>query len=68
MTIQELDIRKGELMTEVNKLVSLKKERYSNVDIESPMSSDEKMLNKQIADCYSEINAIVIEKRKFKTA
>jgi hypothetical protein len=38
------------------------------MDIESPMSVDEKELNNKIASIYSEINTIIIEKRKIKIA
>jgi hypothetical protein len=50
---------KSELLSEVNDLVLLKKQLYSNMDITSPMSSHEKELTKQITDLFSEINQIV---------
>lgn len=41
-----------------------KKKLYSNMDIESPMSNDEKQLDKEIADIFSKINQIVLRKRE----
>ena len=64
MTLLELESAKQTLLNEVQKLVTLKKQLYSNVDIESPMSTEEKELNNQIANIWSQINSIVIEKRK----
>ena len=34
------------------------------MDIESPMSEEEKIINKRIANLFSEIDQIVREKRK----
>lgn len=62
-TNDELDIKKKELLNKVSGLVSKKKKLYSNIDIESPMSDDEKKLDKEIANIYSEINQIIREKR-----
>jgi hypothetical protein len=64
MTIQEIDAKKTNLLNEVNVLVALKKKMYSNVDIESPMSQHEKELDIQIASIFSEINSLVLQKRK----
>ena len=66
MTTFELDTKKAELLNKANELTSLKKKLYSNIDIESPMSKEEKELNNKIASIYSQINQIVIEKRKLK--
>jgi hypothetical protein len=49
-------------------ILEMKNIIYSNMDIESPMSADEKELNNKIASIYSEINTIIIEKRKLKIA
>lgn len=68
MTVQELDNKKAELLNKAAELSKLKNKLYSNMDIESPMSADEKELNNKIASIYSKINAIVIEKRKLKIA
>jgi len=66
MRLLELDTKKAELLNRANELTSIKKKLYSNVSIESPMSAEEKELNSQIANIYSQINSIVIEKRKLK--
>jgi hypothetical protein len=63
----KLESRKLELLKRVDELAAIKKKLYSNMDIESPMSDDEKLLNKNIADLFSEINTIVLKKRKLKT-
>jgi len=48
----------------VDELVALKKELYPNPDIESPMSPEEKLLDKVIADKFSEKNQEILAKRK----
>lgn len=40
----------------LDELISIKKKLYSNVDIESPMSDDEKLLNRIISQKFSVIN------------
>ena len=65
-TLQKLDSKKNELLSEVEKLKAKKKKLYSNMDIESPMSADEKDLDRQISGLFSEINSIVIKKRSLK--
>lgn len=62
--VDELDNKKAELSKEVEQLIKLKKKLYSNVDIESSMSEDEKELDKKIAGKFSEINDAVREKHK----
>ena len=52
----------------VDELVALKKKLYSDVDIETPFTPEEKLLNKVIADKYSEINQAIVEKRKAEKA
>ena len=64
MNIETLKEKKASLLNEVNDLVAKKNELYSIVDIESPMSTEEKELNSQISNIYSEINAIVRSIRK----
>lgn len=66
MTIEQLDQRKELLLKEVEPLVKLKKKLYSNMDITSPMSTEEKDLNNKINSIFSEINSIILEKRKLK--
>lgn len=65
-TIQELDALKRSLLDKVAPLVSKKKELYSNADITTPKSIEEKALDKEIAGIYSEINSIVKKRRDLK--
>ncbi len=60
----DYEIRKSELSAKVDLLVAEKKRLYQNVDSESPMSYDEKMLDAKIAGIYSEINQLVKDNRK----
>jgi molybdopterin synthase catalytic subunit len=64
--IKDLDKVKNDLPKKVDVLVAKKKKLYSNVDIESPMSADEKKLDKEIADLFSDINQLVLQKRSLK--
>lgn len=64
--IKDLDKVKSDLLKKVDVLIAKKKKLYSNVDIESPMSSDEKKLDKDIADLFSELNKLVLQKRSLK--
>ena len=48
----------------VEKLVDLKKQLYSDVDIESPKAPEEKLLDKVIAAKWSEVNQRLKDKRK----
>jgi hypothetical protein len=64
--IKDLDKVKNDLLKKVDVLVAKKKKLYSDVDIESPMSSDEKKLDKDIADLFSQINTLVLQKRSLK--
>ena len=64
--IKDLDKVKNDLLKKVDVLVAKKKKLYSNVDIESPMSADEKKLDKDIADLFSQINTLVLQKRNLK--
>ena len=50
----------------VDELVKLKKELYPSPDIETPMSKEEKLLDKVIADKFSDINQEILRKRKAK--
>jgi hypothetical protein len=63
----QLDKKKDELLKRVQPLIAKKKKLYSKIDITSPKSSDEKKLDKEIADLFSQINQINIQKRKMKT-
>lgn len=62
----ELDNMKNNLINEVNKLQKIKSKIYANVNIESPMSNEERELNNKIAAIWSQINSIVILKRNLK--
>lgn len=64
--IKDLDKAKNDLLKKVDALIAKKKKLYSDVDIESPMTSDEKKLDKDIADLFSDINKLVLQKRSLK--
>ncbi len=64
--IKDLDKAKNDLLKKVDILIAKKKKLYSDVDIESPMSADEKKLDKDIADLFSQINKLVLQKRSLK--
>jgi hypothetical protein len=64
--IKDLDKAKNDLLKKVDVLIAKKKKLYSNVDIETPMSADEKKLDKDIADLFSDINKLVLQKRSLK--
>ena len=64
--IKDLDKAKNDLLKKVDVLIAKKKKLYSDVDIESPMSADEKKLDKDIADLFSDINKLVLQKRSLK--
>ena len=64
--IKDLDKAKNDLLKKVDILIAKKKKLYSNVDIESPMTADEKKLDKDIADLFSQINQLVLQKRSLK--
>ena len=64
--IKDLDKAKNDLLKKVDILIAKKKKLYSNVDIESPMTTDEKKLDKDIADLFSQINKLVLQKRNLK--
>ena len=66
MTITQLDTEKKELLNEVTALTEKKNSLYSNMDVESPMTQDEKDLNKEIAAIYSRVNQIVKQKNSLK--
>jgi ribosomal protein L17 len=61
--LKKIDDKKEMLKQKVNKLVAFKKQNYGKMDISSPMSKEEKDLDKEIAGIYSEINQLIIEKR-----
>lgn len=61
--LKDLDKAKTDLLKKVEVLITKKKKLYSNVDITTPMSADEKKLDKDIADLFSQINTLVLQKR-----
>lgn len=63
----KIDKEKNDLLKKVKPLVDKKKKLYSNTDIESPMTADEKKLNKDIASIYSKINQLVKQKHNSKS-
>jgi hypothetical protein len=64
--VKDLDKVKNDLLKKADILIIKKKKLYSNIDIESPMSADEKKLNKEIADLFSEIQQLIQQKRSLK--
>ena len=66
MTILELELQKTELLNKAKELAAKKKKLYSNMDIESPMSIEEKELYRQTADAFSKVDTIVRKINKMK--
>ena len=64
--VKDLDKVRNDLIKKVDVLIAKKKKLYSNVDIESPMSADEKQLDKDIQSIFSQIQQIIQQKRKIK--
>ena len=64
--IETLQKQKNDLLKQVDPLIAKKKKLYSDVDITTPKSSDEKKLDKEIADLFSEINDLVHKIAKLK--
>jgi hypothetical protein len=65
--IKDLDKVRHDLIKKVDVLITKKKKLYSNVDITTPMSADEKQLDKDIQSIFSQIQSIIQQKRKIKT-
>jgi len=65
--IKDLDKVRHDLIKKVDVLIAKKKKLYSNVDITTPMSADEKQLDKDIQSIFSQIQDIIQQKRKIKT-
>jgi hypothetical protein len=63
---QKKESEQKELSEKVERLISEKKKKFPNPDIESPMSDEEKRLTKEIADTWSEINKLIQENHKSK--
>ena len=64
LTRGEIDAKKKVLVDEVDKLIPIHKKKYGNMPIDSPKSKDEKESEKKIASLFSEINELIILKRK----
>lgn len=64
MTIADLDKKKWELIKQVDDLILIHKRLYSNMDITSPKCEKEKALDREISGLFSQINEIILEKRK----
>ena len=64
--IKDLDKLRTDLIKKVDVLIAKKKKLYSDVDITTPMSADEKKLDKDIQDIFSQIQQIIQQKRKIK--
>ncbi len=64
--IKDLDKVRHDLIKKVDVLIAKKKKLYSNVDIESPMSAEEKQLDKDIQSIFSQIQQIILKKRSLK--
>ena len=64
--IQILQAQKSELLQQFNKLAKVKKRLYSNMDISSPMSAEEKKLTLELARMSSEMQKIIREIRNVK--
>ena len=65
--IKDLDKVRHDLIKKVDVLIAKKKKLYSNVDITTPMSADEKQLDKDIQSLFSQIQSLIQQKRKIKT-
>ena len=65
--IKDLDKVRHDLIKKVDVLISKKKKLYANVDITTPMSADEKQLDKDIQSIFSQIQDLIQQKRKIKT-
>ena len=64
--IKDLDKVRTDLIKKVDVLIAKKKKLYSDVDITTPISADEKKLDKDIQDIFSQIQQIIQQKRKIK--
>lgn len=64
--LNEIDNKKEILLKELEALNKLYKKLYSNVDIESPLSDDEKDLKQKMNKITSELNQLVLERRQLK--
>jgi hypothetical protein len=64
--LETIEIKRAALRIEAAELVEQKEMFFGDVDIESPMSQEEKNLTREIASVYSELNSLVQMVRKIK--
>lgn len=64
--VKDLDKVKNDLIKKVDVLIAKKKKLYSNVDMTTPMSPEEKQLDKDIQSIFSQIQQIILKKRTLK--
>jgi len=64
--VKDLDKVKNDLIKKVEVLIAKKKKLYSNVDMTTPMSPEEKQLDKDIQSIFSQIQQIILKKRSLK--
>jgi len=64
--VKDLDKVKNDLIKKVEVLIAKKKKLYSNVDMTTPMSPEEKQLDKDIQSIFSQIQQIILKKRTLK--
>jgi hypothetical protein len=62
--IKQIDKIKSGLLKKVDFLIAKKKKLYSNMDITSAKSAEEKQLDTEIANLFSQLNTLILEKRK----
>ena len=62
--VEELRAKKSSLLLKAESLAARKNQLFGDIDISQPMSKEEKELNKQIADIFSQINQIVMDIRR----
>lgn len=65
-SLEKLRKQKMKILKDVEPLIALKKKKYSNMDIESPKSSEEKELDAKINKLHSDVNKIVRQINKLK--
>ncbi len=65
--VKDLDKVKNDLIKKVEVLIAKKKKLYSNVDMTTPMSADEKQLDKDIQSIFSQIQQIILKRRDLES-
>ena len=64
--IAELQKIKLQFLEDAEKLATAYKKLYGNIDIEQPMSNDEKEMKRQVALLFSKVQDVVREINKLK--